>query len=256
MPALTASGITAGYGRIPVIHGVDLTVESATITTLIGPNGAGKSTFAKAICGVLRPSAGRIWVGAVETTKIQGHKLAGHGLAYVPQNDNVFVSMTVRENLEIGGYSRRRNNSAKITEILSIFPDLAAAEHKKAGQLSGGQQNMLAMARALMVDPTVIFLDEPTAGLSPAYTSIVWEQIERIAAAGTAAVVVEQNVDRALAHAQNVYVLVAGANHVHGPTSEIAALDLGAIFLGHDSRKPTESIRSTVVNINQGEGSR
>lgn len=233
MPALTAEAITAGYSRVPIIHGVSLTAEAGTITTIIGPNGAGKSTFAKALCGVLKPMSGRIWVGGRETTKLAGHLIPRNGLAYVPQNENVFPTMSVHENLEVAGYARRRGNESKIAEVLAVFPDLAKAEHKKAGQLSGGQQNMLAMARSLMLDPTVVILDEPTAGLSPAYTSIVWDQIERIAASGTAAVVVEQNVDRALNHAQSVYVLLAGENHVHGPTAEIAALDLGAIFLGH-----------------------
>jgi ABC-type branched-subunit amino acid transport system ATPase component len=187
---------------------------------------------------VLKPSSGRVWVADREITGLPGHLLPRHGLAYVPQNDNVFVSLTVRENLEIGGYASRRDNSDKIAEVLSIFPDLRKAEDKRAAQLSGGQQNMLAMARSLMVEPSVIILDEPTAGLSPAYTSVVWDQIERVTATGTAAVVVEQNVERALSHARTVYVLVAGANHTHGPSEEIAELDLGAIFLGHDTARP------------------
>lgn len=235
MPALTAEEITAGYGRVPIIRDMHIAAEAGTVTTIVGPNGAGKSTLAKTLCGVLRPSSGRIWVGEKEVTGLPGHLLPRHGLAYVPQNDNVFVSLTVRENLEIGGQALRRDNDDTIAEVLAIFPDLAKARDKRAGQLSGGQQNMLAMARALMADPSVIVLDEPTAGLSPAYTTVVWEQIERIASTGTAAIVVEQNVERALRHAHTVYVLVAGANHVHGPTAEIAALDLGAIFLGHDS---------------------
>jgi ABC-type branched-subunit amino acid transport system ATPase component len=234
MPALTAEKITAGYGRVPVIHDISLTADPGTVTTIVGPNGAGKSTFAKALLGVVRPSAGRVWVEDAEITRLPGHLIPRRGLAYVPQNDNVFPTLSVRENLEIGGYAKRKNSDARITEILGIFPDLKEAHAKKAGQLSGGQQNLLAMARALMVEPKVIVLDEPTAGLSPAYTSIVWQQIERIAAGGTAALVVEQNVDRALAHAQFVYIFVAGRNHIHGPVADIAKLDLGAIFLGHD----------------------
>ncbi|HEY5231186.1 MAG TPA: ABC transporter ATP-binding protein [Acidothermaceae bacterium] len=233
MPALTAEAITAGYSRVPIIRDVGLTAEAGTITTIVGPNGAGKSTFAKALCGVLKPIAGRIWVGDTEITKLPGHLIPRNGLAYVPQNENVFASMTVRENLEVAGYIRLGKSDAKIAEVLAVFPDLAVAEGKRAGQLSGGQQNMLAMARSLMVDPKVIIFDEPTAGLSPAYTSIVWEQIERIASTGTAAIVVEQNVDRALTHADRVYVLVAGTNYVDGTSAEIGALDLGAIFLGH-----------------------
>lgn len=233
MPVLTAEGVTAGYSRVPIIHEVGLTAEAGTITTILGPNGAGKSTFAKALCGVLKPMAGRIWVGETETTSLPGHMIPRHGLGYVPQNENVFKRMTVRENLEVAGFVRRKKEGSKINEVLGVFPDLQKAENKQAGQLSGGQQNMLAMARSLMIDPVAVILDEPTAGLSPAYTAVVWEQIRRIAASGTAAIVVEQNVEQALSHADHVYVLIAGTNHVDGPTAEIAGLDLGAMFLGH-----------------------
>ena len=218
---------------MPIIRDVSVWADAGTITTIVGPNGAGKSTFAKALCGVITPMSGRVWVDVKEITALPGHLIPRNGLAYVPQNDNVFATMTVRENLEVAGFAAKRLADGKIAEVLAVFPDLAKAEHKKAGQLSGGQQNMLAMARSLMVDPSVIVLDEPTAGLSPAYTSVVWDQIERITASGTAAVVVEQNVERALAHADRVYVLIAGENYVDGQTAEIAALDLGAIFLGH-----------------------
>jgi ABC-type branched-subunit amino acid transport system ATPase component len=156
----------------------------------------------------------------------------------VPQNDNVFRTLTVRENLEVGGYASKKDPRARMSEIFDIFPDLAKADDKKAGNLSGGQQNLLAMARALMAEPTVIVLDEPTAGLSPAYTDVVWKQVELIAKQGTAVLVIEQNVERALSHAQFVNVLVAGANHVHGSVEEIAKLDLGGIFLGRDQAAP------------------
>jgi ABC-type branched-subunit amino acid transport system ATPase component len=241
MPVLTAEQITAGYTRVPIIHEVSLSAEAGTITTILGPNGAGKSTFAKALCGVLKPMSGRVWVGGSEITNMAGHQIPRHGLGYVPQNENVFKRMSVRENLEVAGFVRRTRDGGKIDEVLEVFPDLGKAEHKQAGQLSGGQQNMLAMARSLMIDPVAVILDEPTAGLSPAYTGIVWEQIQRIAASGTAAIVVEQNVDQALTHADQVYVLIAGANHVHGPTAEIRKLDLGAIFLGHAQAEVTTS---------------
>lgn len=242
MPVLTAEGVTAGYSRVPIIHEVGLTAEAGTITTILGPNGAGKSTFAKALCGVLKPMAGRIWVGETETTHLPGHMIPRHGLGYVPQNENVFKRMSVRENLEVAGFVRRKRDEKKIDEVLAVFPDLQKAESKQAGQLSGGQQNMLAMARSLMIDPVAVILDEPTAGLSPAYTAVVWEQITRIAASGTAAIVVEQNVEQALKHADSVYVLIAGTNHVNGPAAEIAGLDLGAMFLGHT---PATSATST-----------
>jgi ABC-type branched-subunit amino acid transport system ATPase component len=140
--------------------------------------------------------------------------------------------MTVRENLEIGGFAAKGDTSARMAEILEIFTDLGKAVEKKAGFLSGGQQNLLAIARALMVDPSVIILDEPTAGLSPTYTDIVWNQIAQISQLDTAVVVVEQNVERALKHSDFVHIFVAGRDHVHGQAAEIAELDLASIFLG------------------------
>jgi ABC-type branched-subunit amino acid transport system ATPase component len=232
MPTLLAEGITAGYGRAPIINDITVTADIGSVTTIIGPNGAGKSTFAKSLVGILRPMSGRIVVNDVDITTIPGHQIPRHGLVYVPQNDNVFKRMTVRENLEIGGFASKGDTPARMDEILEIFTDLGKATEKKAGFLSGGQQNLLAIARALMVDPSVIILDEPTAGLSPSYTDVVWNQIARISQLDTAVVVVEQNVERALKHSDFVHIFVAGRDHVHGPVSEIAALDLASIFLG------------------------
>ncbi len=232
MPALTADGVSAGYGRTTIISDINLTAERGNVTTIIGPNGAGKSTFAKTLVGILRPSKGRITVGDVDITRMPGHLIPRNGLVYVPQNDNVFKRLTVRENLEVGGFASRANPETRMAEILAIFTDLEKATDKKAGFLSGGQQNLLAIARALMVDPSVILLDEPTAGLSPAYTDVVWNQIARISQLNTAVVVVEQNVERALKHSDFVHIFVAGTNHVHGPAAEIADLDLASIFLG------------------------
>lgn len=232
MPALLTEGVTAGYGRAPIINDITLSADVGTVTTIIGPNGAGKSTFAKTLVGILKPMSGRILVNDLDITTMPGHQIPRHGLVYVPQNDNVFKRLTVRENLEIGGFAAKGNSSARMAEILEIFTDLAKATEKKAGLLSGGQQNLLAIARALMVDPSVIILDEPTAGLSPAYTDVVWGQVARIALLDTAVLVVEQNVERALKHSDFVHIFVAGRSHVHGPAEEIAALDLPSIFLG------------------------
>src|SRR5579863_189798 len=232
MRALRAEAVTAGYGRVPIIHDISLSADLGTVTTIIGPNGAGKSTFAKTLVGILRPISGHISVNDVDITKMPGHQIPRHGLVYVPQNDNVFKRMTVRENLEIGGFASHENPDARMEEIFNIFTDLDKAREKKAGFLSGGQQNLLAIARALMIDPSVILLDEPTAGLSPAYTDIVWKQISRIARLDTAVVVVEQNVERAIKHSDYVHIFVAGRDHVHGPVDEIASLDLASIFLG------------------------
>ncbi len=238
MPALHAEGVTAGYGRAPIINDISLTAELGTVTTIIGPNGAGKSTFAKTLVGILRPMSGRIAVNEFDITRVAGHQIPRHGLVYVPQNDNVFKRLSVRENLEIGGFVSKGDPAARIAELFEIFPDLAKAHGKKAGFLSGGQQNLLAIARALMAKPSVIILDEPTAGLSPAYTSVVWDQIARIAQLDTAIVVVEQNVERALKHSDFVHIFVAGRDHVNGKANEIAALDLAAIFLGRSSASP------------------
>ncbi len=232
MPALIAEGVTAGYGRAPIIFDISLSAELGTVTTIIGPNGAGKSTFAKALVGILRPMSGRVSVNGVDLTRMPGYQIPRHGLVYVPQNDNVFKRLTVRENLEVGGFAARADPQARMEEILAIFTDLDKAKEKKAGFLSGGQQNLLAIARALMVDPVAVLLDEPTAGLSPAYTDTVWAQIERISHLNTAVIVVEQNVERALKHSDYVHIFVAGRNHVHGEAREIGSLDLASIFLG------------------------
>jgi branched-chain amino acid transport system ATP-binding protein len=240
--ALRAEDVTAGYGRVPVVRDISVSVEDGPLTAIVGPNGAGKSTFAKALAGVLRPETGRIFVGDAEISGLPCHLVVRHGLAYVPQNGNVFATLTVVENLEMGAFTRRTGTRQRINEVLDIFPDLRTAAGKKAGLLSGGQQNLLGMARALMLDPRAVILDEPTAGLSPRYTDVVWAQIARITQTGTAALVVEQNVDRALANASRVYVFVAGSNHVAGPAADIAALDLAAIFLGHDeTRQPDKA---------------
>jgi ABC-type branched-subunit amino acid transport system ATPase component len=232
--ALRAEGITAGYGKVPIVTGISVEVADGALAAIVGPNGAGKSTFAKALAGVIRPDAGRTFVGDQEISGLPCHLVVRRGLAYVPQNGNVFSTLSVTENLEMGAFTRRTGVRERIGEVLDIFPDLRTAADKKAGLLSGGQQNLLGMARALMLDPRVVILDEPTAGLSPRYTDVVWAQIARITQAGTAALVVEQNVDRALASASHVYVFVAGSNHVDGPAAQIAGLDLAAIFLGHD----------------------
>ena len=232
MPALVTENVTAGYGRNVIISNISLSCEVGTITTIIGPNGAGKSTFAKTLVGILRTQTGSIAVNGTEISKMAGHLIPRNGLVYVPQNDNVFVNLTVRENLEVGGFAVAGDSSARMDEILEAFPDLKKAANTRAGNLSGGQQNLLAIARALMVKPTVIVLDEPTAGLSPAYTDVVWNEIETIKNSGTAVLVVEQNVERALKHSDYVHIFVAGSNHLHGPTAEIAKHDLAAIFLG------------------------
>jgi ABC-type branched-subunit amino acid transport system ATPase component len=252
MPALQADSITAGYGKVPVVEDVCVSANRGAVVALVGPNGAGKSTLLKGMFGLLRQCTGRVQVEGRDVSGLPPHRIAREGMAYVPQVANVFSSMTVVENLEMGAYTRKTGVKERVAEVLDIFPDLAVARSKQAGNLSGGQRNMLALARSLMLEPKVVLLDEPTAGLSPTYTAVVWTQIKRVAATGTAVVVVEQNVDLAIGNADWVYVLVAGRNRLEGTAAEVAQQDLPTIFLGGDgSATPSgqDSGRSTGATI-------
>ena len=164
---LRAEGVTAGYGGPPIIEDVRLAVHAGKITAIVGPNGAGKSTLLKALSGVLKVSRGDVYVRGSKTTNVPPEKLVRRGLGYVPQVSNVFPDLTVRENLEMGAYTRRRGVHARIDELCELFPDLSKSLRRRAGMLSGGQRSMLAMARALMPEPAVMLLDEPSAGLAP-----------------------------------------------------------------------------------------
>jgi ABC-type branched-subunit amino acid transport system ATPase component len=229
---LEVSGVTGGYGRNTIVQEVSVRAYQRQVVSIIGPNGAGKSTFLKLVAGILSPPAGSVVVDGQRLAGLPANRVARMGLAYVPQEANIFPTLTVHENLEMGGFILSGHLGPRIHHLFELFPDLAAAEKKKAGQLSGGQRNMLAMARALMLDPKVLLLDEPTAGLSPIYTDAVWQKVRTIAETGTAVVVVEQNVERAIANSNWVYVLVAGRNRVDGTAEHMRGLDLAAIFLG------------------------
>jgi branched-chain amino acid transport system ATP-binding protein len=231
-PIMVATGLTAGYSKVPVVQAVDVAAEPGKIVAIVGPNGAGKSTLLKAMFGLLRNTSGSVTLSGTEIGGWPAFKIARTGMAYVPQVINVFTNMSVVENLEMGGYTLKAGVAKRVEEVLEIFPDLKTARNKKAGNLSGGQRNMLGMARALMLEPRVVLLDEPTAGLSPAYTGVVWEQIRRVAGLGTAVVVVEQNVDLAIKNADWVYVMVAGRNRLDGPAKVVGKEDLPSIFLG------------------------
>ncbi|HLZ25727.1 MAG TPA: ATP-binding cassette domain-containing protein [Chloroflexota bacterium] len=231
-PILAVTGLTAGYGRVPVVQEVDFQAEPGKVVAIVGPNGAGKSTMLKAVFGLLRNTSGSVKLGGQDIGGWAAFRIARGGMAYVPQVINVFTNLSVHENLEMGGYTLQSGVQKRVEAVLEIFPDLKTARSKKAGNLSGGQRNMLGMARALMLEPKVVLLDEPTAGLSPAYTRVVWDQIRRVAGLGTAVVVVEQNVDLAVNNADWVYVLVAGRNRMDGPAAVVGKEDLPSIFLG------------------------
>jgi branched-chain amino acid transport system ATP-binding protein len=219
--ALLVEGLTAGYGGPPVIEEVSVTARRGAITAIVGPNGAGKSTLLKAIAGLIRTTSGKVSVEGVDVTGQPAERLVRKGIAYVPQVANVFPDLTVRENLEMGGYSRRSGVAATIEELFQLFPDLKAASHRRANVLSGGQRTMLALARGLMVDPAVLILDEPSAGLAPRFQALIWERIEEIRATNVAVLVIEQNTRETLRHAQWAYVLVLGRNRLEGPGRDL-----------------------------------
>jgi branched-chain amino acid transport system ATP-binding protein len=216
-PALEVIGLTAGYGGPPVIENVSIAASRGAITAIVGPNGAGKSTLLKAIAGLIRPTAGSVKVSGVDVTGLPAEKLVRKGVAYVPQVANVFPELTIRENLDMGGYSRRAGVHERIDQLFKLFPDLEASSHRRANMLSGGQRTMLALARGLMVDPAVLILDEPSAGLAPKFQGLIWERIEAIKATNVAVLVIEQNTRETLRHAQWAYVLVLGQNRLEGP---------------------------------------
>jgi ABC-type branched-subunit amino acid transport system ATPase component len=213
---LRVEGITAGYGGPPIIEQVSITARRGAITAIVGPNGAGKSTLLKAVAGLIRPTAGRIWVEGRDITGLPPEVVVRRGIAYVPQVDNVFPDLTIRENLDMGGYIRKSGVRERIEQLFEFFPDLKASAHRHASTLSGGQRTMLALARGLMVDPVVLILDEPSVGLSPRFQGMIWEQIEQIRSTNVALLIVEQNTRETLHHAQWAYVLVLGRNRLEG----------------------------------------
>ncbi|HLX41428.1 MAG TPA: ABC transporter ATP-binding protein [Ktedonobacteraceae bacterium] len=232
-PILEVQGVEGGYGHAKILNGVSLKLGLGQIVSVVGPNGAGKSTLMKAIFGLIRVTSGRIFLEGKNITSTQPEALVKLGMAYVPQINNVFPTLSVLENLEMGAYIRRDNFRTRIDEMFALFPDLRDSRQRPAGQLSGGQRNMLAMARALMLDTRVLLLDEPTAGLAPMVTLSVWERIESIRDTGVAVLVVEQNTRMALERSNYGYILVTGRNRFEGPGAELlASQEVANLYLG------------------------
>ena len=215
-PVLECNGIAAGYVKdLDILQGVDLVVNQNEIVSIIGPNGAGKSTLLKAIMGIINISAGRFFINGIEKTKTPTHKIVEEGVAYVPQVENVFPSLTIEENLEIGSWSIKNKREA-IKKTFSDFPMLSDRKKDKAGNLSGGQRQILALARALITSPNLLLLDEPSAGLSPVAINEVFSSIKEINDSGVSILLVEQNAKRALAFSDRGYVLDQGRNAYQG----------------------------------------
>lgn len=221
-PVLECNGIAAGYVKgLDILQGVDLLVNENEIVSIIGPNGAGKSTLLKAIMGIIKISAGRFYINSVEKTGMPTHKIVNEGVGYVPQIENVFPSLTVEENLEIGSWIVEKNKKNIISNIFSEFPMLKERRKNKAGNLSGGQRQILALARALSTSPNILFLDEPSAGLSPVAIAEVFEIIKNINDKGVAILLVEQNAKRALKFSDRGYVLDQGRNAYQGAGEDL-----------------------------------
>ncbi len=234
MIILEAKDITAGYTtEVNILNNVSIQVKSGQIVSVIGPNGAGKSTLLKTIFGILKPANGNVTLKDEDITGLKPDKVAKRGVSYVPQVDNVFPSMTIQENLEMGAFIRSDDFSQRIDEIYELFPVLGERRKQKAGQLSGGQRQMVAMGRALMLDPQVLLLDEPSAGLSPILVASIFEKIIEINETGVSMIIVEQNAREALKMANHGYVLAMGKN-VLDDTGEalLASEEVGRLYLG------------------------
>jgi branched-chain amino acid transport system ATP-binding protein len=234
---LEARDLVAGYlPGVDIISGVDLSVDEGEIVTVVGPNGAGKSTLIKAIFGLLAPREGRITLHGQDLTGLEPHSITRRGMSYVPQLDNIFPSLTVEENLEMGSLDRSRTGE-RIGQMYELFPQLGERRTQVAGTMSGGERQMLAMARALMPDPQVLLLDEPSAGLAPTIVEQIFDNVREINEAGVTLVMVEQNARRALAMSDRGYVLDLGQNRFQGSGRELLEdPKVAELYLGGTAR--------------------
>ena len=233
MSLLEARAVYGGYGGADILNGVDLVIDQGQIVVIIGPNGAGKSTAMKAIFGLVRVRAGTVRLAGEDITGARPDQLVPKGMSYVPQERNVFPSLTVQENLDMGAFTRTDDYAADLEQVLEIFPLLRERRRQPAGQMSGGERQMVAIGRALMVRPRLLLLDEPTAGLSPKFIDLIFERILAINARGISILMVEQNARKALGLAHRGYVLVGGANR-HDDTGPnlLANPEIAEMFLG------------------------
>ena len=232
---LEVRDLTAGYGGPPVVHGISLGIEQGQVAVVAGPNGAGKSTLVKSIAGHLRCISGSVTVGGQDITNRPAEKIARGGVGYVPQNEDVFGTLTVLENLEIGGYLlRKREVARRITEVTEVFPALGRMRKRQVSRLSGGERKMVAIGRVLMLRPRLLILDEPTAGLAVRLTTELFEHyIPALTATGVGVLLVEQKATEALRVADWGYILVSGRVEVSQPAADILAReDIGEVFLG------------------------
>jgi branched-chain amino acid transport system ATP-binding protein len=230
---LAGENMTGGYGGADILHGCDIAVDKGEIAVIVGPNGAGKSTAMKAMFGMLALREGRVTLEGQDITRLSPQDRVKAGMGFVPQNNNVFTTMTVEENLEMGAYIREDDFSETMAQVFDLFPVLKEKRRQPAGELSGGQRQQVAVGRALMTKPSVLMLDEPTAGVSPIVMDELFDRIIEVAATGIAILMVEQNARQALNIADRGYVLVQGRNR-YTDTGEalLANAEVRASFLG------------------------
>ena len=234
MPLLTVEGVTSGYGDMEVLRDVSLHVEAGEIVSIIGPNGAGKSTVMKVIFGQLRPWRGAITLDGADISRLAPYEIVTRGMCYVPQVANIFTELTVDENLELGAFALDgRDVDDRKARVFELFPRLKERVRQRAGKMSGGERQMLAMGSALMLEPHVLLLDEPSAGLAPKMVDVIFERIRRVNEAGVAILMVEQNARESLKMAHRGYVMANGGNRFEGPGPALADdPEVARLYLG------------------------
>jgi ABC-type branched-subunit amino acid transport system ATPase component len=234
MALLEVADVVAGYGDTEILRGVSIEVREGEIVSIIGPNGAGKSTLMKTIFGLLHPRQGSIAFQGQDISRMQPYQIVGQGMCYVPQVANVFTELTVSENLEMGAFlADKRDVPARMERIYDYFPRLRERKSQRAGKMSGGERQMVAMGSALMLEPRLVLMDEPSAGLSPKMVGVIFDQIRKINASGPAILIVEQNARLSLEMADRGYVLASGENRFEGSGRELLNdPEIGRLFLG------------------------
>jgi branched-chain amino acid transport system ATP-binding protein len=244
-PALSTQAVVAGYERdLPIVRGIDFAIDVGELVVVLGPNGAGKSTLVKAIAGLVPIHSGTVRLGGRDVTAVPAHEKIRQGLAFVPQTENIFTTLSIHENLLVAAnILPKGSRGQRIAQLYGMFPDLAARPSLRAGQLSGGQRQMLAVARALIVAPSVLILDEPSAGLSPKVATGVFRTLKSINETGVTILLVEQNVKAALAIAHRGVILVDGKLRHEGPAATLAGDPIVAeLYLG--AHKPAPAVRA------------
>jgi ABC-type branched-subunit amino acid transport system ATPase component len=241
---IRAENVTAGYGGDPVIRAITVRAEPGQVVSIVGPNGSGKSTLLKSMVGIVRVADGRVMVGERDVTNLAPEEVARAGVGYVPQVDDVFAPLTVRENLEMGGYLlAKKEIGPRIEHVVTVFPRLGTMIQRAAGKLSGGERKMLAMGRVLMLEPAAFLLDEPTANLAPQIAAtLLGEHVRRLAERGAAVLIVEQRAKAVLAISDRTYVLGGGELRMEGTPAELSGSpEFVDSFLGGSRKKAVPS---------------